>query len=289
MKKTLFALGLCATLGFGLPAHAAEPSLHQVYQAAEAGRLDEAQRMMHEVLASHPGSGKAHYVEAELLAKQGQLSQAARELATAEKLAPGLPFANPQSVTHLRQLLNVSAVPAAALAVGAPVGQEAGLPWGMILLGLGLIAFIVLVSKWLAARNAIPVGAGNVPVSGGHGGYGGYAAASPATPYGATAQGYAGPMATPAAGPGMGSQILGGLATGAAVGAGVVAGEALMHHLMGGDKSSSSSSSAQGLSSFEAINATPTLLSDDLGGQDFGIADTGSWDDGGASGDSDWN
>ena len=85
-----------------------EPSLHQVYQAAEAGKLTEAQTMMHEVLQAHPKSGKAHFVEAELLAKQGQFQQAETELATAERLAPGLPFAKPQSVQHLRALLGSS-------------------------------------------------------------------------------------------------------------------------------------------------------------------------------------
>lgn len=55
--------------------------------------MGEAQRMMREVLQNHPNSGKAHYVEAELLAKEGSLAQAANELATAEKLSPGLPFA----------------------------------------------------------------------------------------------------------------------------------------------------------------------------------------------------
>ena len=67
MKKTLLALLTGATLAIALPAAATEPSLHEVYQAADAGRMDDAQRMVHEVLQAHPNSGKAHYVEAELL------------------------------------------------------------------------------------------------------------------------------------------------------------------------------------------------------------------------------
>lgn len=90
------------------PSLAAEPSLHQVYQAAEAGKMTEAQSMMHEVLQAHPNSGKAHFVEAELLAKQGQLQKAEAELATAERLAPGLPFAKPQSVQNLKAQLGSS-------------------------------------------------------------------------------------------------------------------------------------------------------------------------------------
>ncbi len=34
--------------------------------------MDDAQRMMREVLQAHPDSGKAHFVDAELLAKQAR-------------------------------------------------------------------------------------------------------------------------------------------------------------------------------------------------------------------------
>ncbi|MEJ1958079.1 MAG: tetratricopeptide repeat protein [Nitrosomonadales bacterium] len=64
------------------------PTLDQVYQAAHAGRIDDAQRMMGTVLKVHPESAKAHYVEAELLAKQGQMGQAETELNTAQRLKP---------------------------------------------------------------------------------------------------------------------------------------------------------------------------------------------------------
>lgn len=92
---------------------------------------------------------------------------------------------------------------------------------------------------------------------------------------------------TPAAGPGLGSQLMGGLATGAAVGAGVVAVEALMHHFMDGNKSAPTSDHA--FSSFGNIPDLPSTPLNDMGGNDFGIADSSSWDDGGSSSDSDWN
>ena len=85
-----FLLGLMMFASTALisgSALADEPSLHQIYQAAEAGKLTEAQTMMQEVLRAHPNSGKAHFVEAELLVKQGQLRKAEAELATAERLA----------------------------------------------------------------------------------------------------------------------------------------------------------------------------------------------------------
>jgi hypothetical protein len=81
--------------------------------------------------------------------------------------------------------------------------------------------------------------------------------------------------------------MLGGLATGAAMGAGVVAGEALMHRIMGDDQRS-------GLASTPGFDATPVYEpqpdpSYDMGGQDFGLNDAGSWDDGGSAGGDDWN
>jgi Tfp pilus assembly protein PilF len=58
---------------------AAEPTLHEVYQAVEAGKLKEADTMMAQVLKAHPGSARAHYVEAEILAKEGQMDKARDE------------------------------------------------------------------------------------------------------------------------------------------------------------------------------------------------------------------
>ena len=52
-----------------ISAQAADPSLNQVYQAAQSGNLGGALGMMDQVLRDHPNSAKAHFVEAELLAK----------------------------------------------------------------------------------------------------------------------------------------------------------------------------------------------------------------------------
>ena len=64
-------LAVAAMLGFGLTLAQAEPTLTQVYDTAQAGRLEEAQVMMQQVLVAHPGSAKAHFVQAELSARQG--------------------------------------------------------------------------------------------------------------------------------------------------------------------------------------------------------------------------
>lgn len=301
MKKTLGVLLLLATVAFGNATIAAEPTLHDVYQAANAGKLDDAQRMMREVLQAHPQSAKAHYVEAELLAKQGKRQQAAAELATAERLAPGLPFANAQAVASLRQAVGrqattsappASPVPALATPVGSanPVGQAAGMPWGMLLIVLAAVAaFIVWASRRMTRRNAEGASTGAVPAGSGY-----------AQPYPPAAPAGMPPFpggAAAAAEPGLGSRMLGGLATGAAVGAGVVASQALMHRFLDGHKDGSGNANAAGngqnngqnFGSFDDIPSLPSTPLDNLGGEDFGVADGGSWDDGGGGGDDDWN
>ena len=280
-KNIVFGLLMLASAAFiSGAASAAEPSLHEVYQAAEAGRLNEAQTMMREVLTAHPKSGKAHFVEAELLAKQGQLQKAETELATAEQLSPGLPFAKPQSVQNLRRQLGTSP---RASSVDLPHVQavqpaaESSMPWGMLFAGIGLIGFIVLAARFMAQRNPAPAFGGGALAGSGPGNispsYG-----QPMQPYGA---GGVSPM--PAQGAGLGSRVMSGLATGAAVGAGVVAGEALMHHFMDGKESP-----AQQILPKDAGPLIQDNSLNDMGGADFGVSDTSSWDDSSSSG-SDWN
>lgn len=291
MKKAVVTFLLATAVGFAIPASAAEPSLHEVYQAANDGRMADAQRMMKEVLQSHPNSGKAHYVEAELLAKQGNLAQAANELATAEKLSPGLPFATPESVSGLKSALSRhpsgTATPSSAplqhtAQAVEPPQRSSNFPWSMLAIGLGLIAFIAWASKLMSRRNNPASDAGSSQPS-----HGGYRPAYPTSPHGGSPQGY-GPSATsPNTGSGLGSQVLGGLATGAAVGAGVIAGEALMHHFMDGKKATSSSN--QAFSGFDnSISELPSTPLNDMGGSEFGISDNGSWDDDSSS-NTDWN
>jgi hypothetical protein len=268
MSKHVLLSGLmlaCATF-CGAASAADEPTLHQVYQAADAGRLSDAQAMMDKVLRDHPNSAKAHFVEAELLAKQGRLANAEAELGTAQRLAPGLPFAKPQAVQNLTARITAShhTAPTAHAVAAEPAG---GMPWGMMLGGLGLVAAVIFFIRTMSRRNANILPGGRGP------GYG-YGPGAPLQPYGAG--GVAQPMPTAAGG--IGSGILGGLATGAAVGAGMVAGEALMHHFTDGNRHEASPPPTA--PSWDAA-------SDDMGGSDFGVSDGSSWDDG--TGGGDWN
>lgn len=266
IKSLVLNAMLSIALSLSITAFAVEDaSMHEVYSAAEAGKFSEAEAMMDKVLQDHPNSAKAHYVEAELLAKQGKMNQAQSELNTAEKLQPGLPFAKPASVEKLKSLIGVSHTSG----FSSPASSN-GTPWGMMLLIAGLIAFMYFAVKMMTRRNP-PL----APMSP-------YGNNSPITPqpYGAA------PMMNPTASGGLGSGILGGLATGAAVGAGMVAGEALMHHFTdGGSSNNGLINDAHAANNGNQENNY--LAQDDMGGTDFGIADNASWDDSSSDSD-DW-
>lgn len=267
-KKVLSTLVVFAALtvsGAAVPviAQTADPTLHQVYEAADAGRMGEAQAMMDRVLRDHPDSARAHYVEAELLAKQGRYAPAGSELQTAERLAPGLPFAKPEAVTELRRLVAGAAtgrIVAPAAMVAGPA-RSGGVPWVLIIIVAGIVLLIVtLVRATRRLGPASPQGAL------------GYMPPGPTPGVGPGMPGY--PMGGMPMGGGMGSGILGGLATGAALGAGVVAGEELMHHFTDPNRQGGIAPLA---------DSSGAALPDNMGGQDFGVSDGGSWDDSGSS------
>src|SRR5215470_9530386 len=91
---SLFLILVLSLAGFAAHAQdAKEPSVDDIYQAASAGNLAGARAMVDQVLAKHPNSAKAHYVKAEIAARQGDAAVARTHLQIADKLAPGLPFA----------------------------------------------------------------------------------------------------------------------------------------------------------------------------------------------------
>lgn len=261
-----FAVLVACTV-VSISALGADPTLHQVYQAADAGNYREAQTMMDQVLRDHPNSAKAHFVEAELLAKQGGIANARGELGKAERLDPALAFAKPGAIQELKAHIGTSrASPQSNFSSVAPPSPN--IPWGMILTILALIAAMFF---FFRSRNR------NLSAQGASGpGYG-----PTGTPvYGTPGYG----TMPPSAASGMGSGILGGLATGAAMGAGMVAGEALMHRMMdGGHREDGYRQADPG---FGPQAADPQY---DMGGNDFGVSDTSSWDDAGGGGSDDWN
>jgi hypothetical protein len=299
-------LVVATLLGFGLSFGAgamaqAEPTLNQVYEAAQSGRLEQAQVMMQQVLVAHPGSAKAHFVQAELYAKQGQMGRAREALGSAEKLAPGLPFAKPDAVQRLRTLLagtssqgTLSGTTSRALSTSAPVAPAPSFPWGLALaLGGGAIALgIFMTRKKTAAAPAYanapqPAYANSANPGAMQGGLGGPQS------FGMNGGGTAAPTygQQPAygqpAGSGLGGKVMGGLATGLAVGAGVMAAQAIGKSLMG-NNDHTQTDHPQRLSDSAANNDyVPLANNSDLGGQNFGVNDTSSWDDGSAVASSD--
>jgi hypothetical protein len=228
----------------------ADPSVQDIYNAADAGHLGEARQMLDQVLQDHPHSARAHWMAAEIYARGSNFDRARQELSTAEQLAPGLPFVRPEAVAQLQQQLGQQLGKTQATQQSAPVSQAAPhyvhahpvFPLRTILFVIG--AVIVL---WLILRPRTPSG----------GMYSQYPGAAPA----------AGPMM----GPGVGSGIAGGLASGLAVGAGVVAGEELAHHFLDGNRTEG------GVAPASDAPAVPDNT--DMGGRDFGIQDTSSWGD----------
>ena len=286
------AVLLGAALGAGLGAMAqAEPTLKQIYDAAQAGRLEQAQTMIQQVLVLHPKSAKAHFVQAELAARQGQIARAREALAEAEKLAPGLPFAKPEAVQSLRAAL--VAQPATAVKPGAMAQAPQAAPFAVstapapasssqIGLGIALGGAAIALAIYLVRRKPAPVPAPQAgygsPAAAGSGlsgpqTFGTDVSAAPGSgqaPYG------------PAPGGGLGGKVIAGLATGLAVGAGVVAAQAIGKSLMG-DHGERAPHPAAGSGLDEGAFARNA----DMGGENFGIRDAGGWDDGASLASSD--
>jgi tetratricopeptide (TPR) repeat protein len=240
----------------------AEPTLPEVYQAVQAGQLAKADGMIKEVLKNHPNSAKAHYVAAELYLKEGKVEAARSHFLQAENLAPGLPFAQAESVQKLQTQLASSA--------GAPVAGSTSifsnpLFWGLIAI---LVVGIIIVLK-RRKRDAVEVY--NAPAAGYPGTPGG-PAPYPGAPGGPGGPGY------PGAPGGAGSGLMGSLATGAALGAGMYAGQALASHLMGGHEGNPNNPGNFGNN--PNMNQVGGPAMDD---PNFGVRDASSWDDGGAS------
>jgi len=269
MRKLILSavLGLGCALAFASPsfAQSADPTMNQIYDAAAAGHLDQAQQMITQVLADHPNSAKAHYVQAELYAKAGKTSQARAELGTAERLNPGLTSFSPRSVQELKSQLGMSS---GARSVGRPVAlgsprSEAHFPWGTVLILAVVAGVLFMLFRRRTPYNQYPAaGPGPGPGPGMGGAPGGYG------------PGYGQP---PMGGGGLGSGIAGGLASGLAVGAGVVAGEQLAHHFLDGGRPEGGVIPSAEASEHGSSNS-------DMGGADFGANDPGSWDDGGGGG-----
>ena len=258
---TALAALLLASRAFG----AVDPTSEQIYQAAQSGHLSQAEQMIGQVLQNHPKSGKAHYVAAEVYAKEGRTADARRELNTAQELAPGLPFAKAASVSALEKEITDAG---RSSFVVSPAPTRSGPPWGLLAIlaaGIGLLWFLI------RGRREPSPGVAYSP----------YSPSPVAAPVGPGMGGGTVINNAPSAGSGIGSGIAGGLASGLAVGAGVVAGEELARHFLDSDR-------GEHVVFTPAREPVESTENSTMGGDDFGLNDGSSWDDNsGGSGD-DW-
>ena len=321
-KHLALAFALTTALaGSALAAIPKDPSIPQIYQAAEAGRLNEAKEMIAKVLQDHPASAKAHFVHSELLLKEGKIAAARSELARAEELAPGLPFAKPETVSSLRRSFEAATVGSDASRAGSGsssksalrpmVAQDreplkAGGGFGLLpiaFLGFGVLAFVVFLIRRAKPTRASVAPTPTGPAPSGNGGYGapsypgGYGGGVPQPAPGMPGmQGMPMAQAAPAASGGMGGMggLGGALMTGAAMGLGAAAvGEAVRRFSHPDSRPERDVSSNVSQQPAFANDLGPTA-DRDLGGNDFGITDTSSWDnagsgDSGDGGGTDWD
>ena len=268
-------------LSFGFALAQTEPTLNQVYAATQAGKLDQAQLMIQQVLISHPNSGKAFFVQSELYARQGDLARSRNALASAERLAPGLPFAKAASVQALRAQLaakNYTSSHSVAPMTARPESNSSS--WALpLLLSVGVIGlgyFLFRKKKpdtFMPQSGYVPQNDLNGPQTFG---------TNTSSPYGQSTYPNQQPTYGQPTGSGLGGRIMGGVATGLAVGAGFMAAEAIGKSLMGGGHNALSP-----VGNIDSITNNP-----DMGGQNFGISDTTSWDDGAGidvGGGGDWD
>lgn len=259
MLKSKAHLLLILAAGFAAPVLAqADPTVQQIYEAAQSGHLDQAQQMMNQVLRDHPQSAKAHYVAAELYAREGNLPSARQELTRAESLEPGLAFARADSVERLHREL---AGGQSTSGLSHSASARYSFPWGWVLILFGALAVLWAIVRRRAAASAYQQFPGGAMASAGGPAYGPVPGPGYGPGYGA---------------PGIGSGIAGGLATGLAVGAGVVAGEELAQRFLG---------DRRGDSILPPGEPDQSVQNGDMGGSDFGVSDAGSWDDGSVGGD----
>jgi hypothetical protein len=293
MKRILVGLMLAtmAMLAWALP------TVSEVQEQVKQGHYEQAQTMMKEVVAAKPGSAKAHYLYAELLAHNGQFAEALTEAQQARTLDPKIGFTDPTKFNAFEHLLQNEArnrqqaqqrtsSGGAAMVPMAPVREErsSGLPgwvWGA---GFAVLA-VVLYRRFANRRPAVgPMG--GMPM-----------AAAGQAPYGGAGYG-----AAPGYGPGYGAPMGGGsgmLGTGIAAAGGFAAGmlaDRLMHpgsNTDAGQHHSNLSDNTGGLAPgmFDNDADADALRSRDIdfgSGNDWDSGGGGGLDSGGSSSDDSW-
>jgi len=269
MKKWILSVVLASLAAVAW----ALPSLQDVEAEVQQGRYAQAESMMREVIAAKPGSAKAHYVYAEILAHDGKVALAAEEAQKARLLDPDVKFTDPEKFRSFEAALLAAQRPATRAAqpsgrvqAPAPAPMSSGIPGWVWLAGLAVIAF-VLWRGFSRSRDAA-AGAG---VPGGYGAPGSVvpgAVGPQGAPYG---PGYPAPGYAPQR-----SGMLGtGLAAAGGVAAGMLASELLHRHQQGGNLAQDPSAQPGFFDSPDAANGGA------LADRPIDFGNGGDWDAGG--------
>ena len=151
--------GLCLAL----------PAPRDIEQAVAQGQLAQAEQMLREVIAEKPGSAKAHYELAQVLAREGQHSQALQAIRQARALDPSLKFAQSadkfNAVAHAIEQ-QAPTTPTSAARTPAPAVAASASPswfWPALLTG-GFALLVLALWRRIQARPALqaqPAGMGS--------------------------------------------------------------------------------------------------------------------------------
>ena len=294
-------------LVFACAAAWALPTNQEVEAAVQLGKFAQAETMMSEVVAAKPGSARAHYVFAEILAHNAEFTKASAEAQKARELDPKIGFTQPEKFEAFERMLvreqaqphtprvqstpsttfNTNA-PAPVTPSAAPAERAGGVPgwvWGA---GLLVVGFLL----WRGFNRSRSTPTGVMPGAGVNPGY----ATAPAP----AATGYGSPSGTAMApGYGPGSPMAprpssGLLGTGLAVAGGLAGGmllDEMLHPRQGAGSSAANSLTPGPIDRPPADDAAARALEDrpvDFGNGDDWDAGGGSVDMGGGADDS-WN
>jgi hypothetical protein len=121
MKKLIVSVALAglSVLAWALP------TLQQVEAEVRQGHYAQAESMMREVVAAKPGSARAHYVYAEILAHDGKLELAADEARKARTIDPDVKFTDPEKFRTFEAALLKAQSPAPRAPLSPPTAQTA--------------------------------------------------------------------------------------------------------------------------------------------------------------------
>lgn len=300
MKR--FVAGLALVLATG--GAWALPSVDEVEAQVRQGNYTQAETMMSEVVAAKPGSARAHYFYAELLAHNGSFARASQETAKAREIDPKIGFTDPEKFRAFEQTLQreqtakprsstastgsglgSSIAPAAAATTAVGGG---GIPGWIWLVGLAILAVVL----WKGFSRSRTAPAGNVGPAGNMATAGGPQGAYPYNPNNGMPGASYGPGAGMQGGPMQGARPGGGLlGTGLAV-AGGVAGGMLIDEMLHRRGDGGSGAGIGNLGGVDPGNLGGGAFGNDAAAQelesrpiDFGNGGN-DWDSGGGSGDS---